>query len=114
MDCALRKACQQLVAPPDRLTDGLIVREHRDRHLAATGAGNVRGFARPELDQRLVLGGTAVVDRDFVSSLDEIGRHGRPHLTQADESDVHLTSFGFGGEPCRVSEYSAMSGGRMK
>ena len=92
MDCALRQAADDAAVRERHRHEGVIVREHGDDHFAAARIGNVGCLVCTELEQRATLLGAAVEHGDIVSGLDEVGGHGRAHVAQADESDLHAVT----------------------
>lgn len=66
-----------------------VVRHHGDGGLSQAGVGHpVRG-AGPQLDQRLHFSSRAIINRDLMAGLDQIGRHAGPHVPQPDKSHFH-------------------------
>ncbi len=69
-----------------RAFDGVVVGQHGDDSLPATGAGHMPGRRRAEGDQGRCLVRAAIVDHEFMPGLDQVRRHAGAHAPQADES----------------------------
>ena len=66
-----------------------IVGEHGDDHIAARGLAWRFGERRTFSNERLGLGGCAVIDGECVSGLEQIGGHAAAHVAKPDESNFH-------------------------
>ncbi len=93
-----RAVDQQRLCLRDRLDEAALVEphlahvftggQHGDDDLGALRRlGGARGRGATCSDEGVARGGIDVVARDPMARLDEIGRHGRAHVAEADETD---------------------------
>src|SRR5262249_29957485 len=69
--------------------NGSVVGEHGHHDVTAAGFRDGARQRRALPDQRVRLGGVAVVDGDGVTRIDKVGGHAAAHVPQADKSDIH-------------------------
>jgi hypothetical protein len=72
------------------VSDGRVVREHRDNHLALASIGNFDYSAPAQFNECLTLGRGSVEHDDVVSGFYQVRRHCRAHSTQPDKSNLHV------------------------
>ena len=63
---------------------GVVICQHRDYSITPASVRHSRGMARAVFDQRLRSGGSAVVDTDVVTALEEARCHPRSHVAKPD------------------------------
>src|SRR3954463_6425828 len=69
--------------------DGIVVREHRENRIAATGIRDRGGLLGPSLHQGFGFHPRAMVDGDLIAGFEQICRHACAHVAQPDETDLH-------------------------
>jgi hypothetical protein len=77
-----------LFAPEHDLTDGGVIRQHGDDDSATEQAAEfIRGFETESCEPVQLVRPTDIGDH-LVSGGSDVGRHRRPHVTQADNADL--------------------------
>src|SRR5208337_3119013 len=89
VDRALAKALEHAPLAEHNPFDGAVVREHGDDRITLAGICHSSGQVRTPIDQPLRLARRAIVDGDFVASLEQASGHCGSHVPEADESDFH-------------------------
>src|SRR6185437_3451396 len=71
----------------------VIVRKHRDHNISIASTCHRRSLSRSLFDQRLRLLQRSVVNRNFVTGIEQVRRHSHSHVSQSNESDFHDCSY---------------------
>src|SRR5579862_5597676 len=86
------EARKRASATENNALDRCVVAQHRDEGVAAAGIGYTIGDARTLCRQGFRLAALAIVDDDAMAGLDQIERHRRPHVAEANEANIHVRS----------------------
>ena len=89
MDCAGREALEDTVLAEHDGLDGIVVCQHREDRIAATGVRDRAGLLGPCLHQGFCFRRRAIVDGELMAGLQQIGGHACAHLAKPDETDLH-------------------------
>lgn len=71
------------------LGDGIVIGQHRNDGFALASIGDTGSMFGALCHQGLGFDRCPVVDGQAITGLQQVGRHARSHLSEADKTDVH-------------------------
>src|SRR3954447_9332600 len=89
MDCPGGGPLEDTVLAEHHDLDGIVVREHRENRIPATGIRDRGGLLGPSFHHGFGFRPRAIVDGDLMAGFEQIRRHACAHVAEPDETDLH-------------------------